>query len=182
MSFLFSGEIKSLTIGLLFWYLMAAPVSSVFAVKSENPNVCPAGNVKYEAGSGYEYNDGSGGVTVLGGSANWGPTAGYEITQVCIKAGQDLFYPNTNSGTFSTPKKDISHIVLYTKVSEDSPNSEKPPTNGIDNHCDEDTGEVLGGVVLPETGANLLGLILAALSLKVGFFLRKKIPLYQSLS
>lgn len=38
--------------------------------------VCPAGNVKLNIDSGYEYNDGSGTINGNGTTVTWAPTAG----------------------------------------------------------------------------------------------------------
>jgi uncharacterized repeat protein (TIGR01451 family)/fimbrial isopeptide formation D2 family protein len=80
--------------------------------------VCPDGNVKYEIGSGYAYNDGSATITGDGDSVSWTATAGYTITGVCIKiggpGGGSLIDPNPADGSAGPFAYDISHVVVTT--------------------------------------------------------------------
>lgn len=177
MSLSFQKKVESLAVMFLFalsLYLLAASISPIYANKAEDIHVCPAGDIKWDGG--YEYNDGSGGVSVFGNTANWGPTAGYEIIRVCIKAGQDLYYPDSNSGAYTTEnKKDISHVVLYTKEIEEPQNGEQPEVpKEPRKEAEQEKGEVLGKAVLPETGVNILGLMLAILAFQTGLLLRRK--------
>ena len=82
--------------------------------------VCPPGNVKYEVGSGYEYTDGSASITANADTTSWSATAGYTITNVCIKIGGprggSLQYPDPAAGTAGPYGSDgISHIVVITE-------------------------------------------------------------------
>lgn len=88
-------------------------------------NVCPPGDVKYETGSGYEYSDGSGFVTIIPGinsghnSTTWSAEECYTITGVCIKiggpGGGTLIYPDPVIGAAGPYAYDISHVVLTTE-------------------------------------------------------------------
>lgn len=81
--------------------------------------VCPSGNVKYEVGSGYEYNDGSASITADANTASWSATAGYTITNVCIKiggpGGGSLQHPDPAAGTAGPYSYGISHVVVITE-------------------------------------------------------------------
>ncbi|MEK7639611.1 MAG: SdrD B-like domain-containing protein [Patescibacteria group bacterium] len=80
--------------------------------------VCPAGNVKLNIDSGYEYNDGSGTINGNGTTVTWAPAAGFVVTSVCVKIGGHdggtLIYPTVGNGTYTTTSNNISHAVLYT--------------------------------------------------------------------
>lgn len=85
--------------------------------------VCPAGNVKFEVGGGYEYTDNTGTVSVVpAGSKNkatWASASGSLISAVCVKiggsGGGSLLYPNPSLGMAGPFSYDISHVVLYTR-------------------------------------------------------------------
>ncbi len=88
---------------------------------AEGANVCPSGNVKYEIGGGYEYNDGSGWIEGGEFRVCWGANEGYRVIGVCIYVGG----PDKDSrqislgpgdGCWNNPEKyGISHVVLYTE-------------------------------------------------------------------
>jgi LPXTG-motif cell wall-anchored protein len=169
---------RAQVIYVLVYLALLSPLSSfssidfsVYAEGSENPQVCPAGDVKYETDGGYEYSNQSGAVWVAGTTASWKASAGYTIDRVCLKAGQDLFYPNPERGSFATPKKGVSHVVLYTSKRNEPP--EEPPKKEPKEGPKEE-GEVLGEAVLPETGAYTLKLLGAAAFLGGGLLLRRK--------
>jgi len=89
---------------------------------AQGVNVCPAGNVKYEIGGGYEYNDGSGWVEASEDRACWGANEGYGVTGVCIYVGgpdneERLINLGPGDGCWDNPEKyGISHVVLYTEA------------------------------------------------------------------
>lgn len=101
--------------------------------------VCPDGNVKYEIGSGYEYNDGSATITGDGDSVSWEATPGYTITGVCIKiggpGGGSLINPDPADGSAGPFAYDISHVVVTT-------DEEDTGTIRIKKFLDEDTDGV----------------------------------------
>ena len=145
----------------------------VYAKGTENPQVCPVGDVKYETDGGYEYSNQLGEVWVAGTTAYWKASPGYEIERVCIKAGQNLFYPNPEGGSFTAPKRDVSHVVLYTAKRNGPPEDSSPPQEELREEPKEE-GEVLGEAVLPETGAYIMKILGAVAFLGGGLFLRRK--------
>lgn len=86
---------------------------------TEAEKVCPAGNVKYEIGSGYEYDDGSATITGDGDSVTWTAADGFIITGVCIKiggpGGGSLINPDPADGSGGPYAYDISHVVVTTE-------------------------------------------------------------------
>jgi len=83
------------------------------------PQVCPPCNVKAEwteEGYQYEYTDNTAvitGTTPI--SVCWQGQNGYTVSGVCIKAGQMLFYPEPSLDCWTTPRQDISHVVVCTE-------------------------------------------------------------------
>jgi hypothetical protein len=104
--------------------LVALMIVSLVGVTTlaQGVNVCPAGNVKYEIGGGYEYNDGSGWVEASEDRACWGANEGYGVTGVCIYVGgpdneERLINLGPGDGCWDNPEKyGISHVVLYTEA------------------------------------------------------------------
>jgi len=80
--------------------------------------VCPAGDVKYEAGSGYEYTDGSATITLSPDNmtATISVAAGYTLDGWCVKiggpGGGSTISPSGTSYTSTTYA--ISHVVVST--------------------------------------------------------------------
>ncbi len=101
------------TILLVLFFL--APVA--YDVLGANGAVCPPGNVKYEIGSGYEYNDGSAEISGDAKEVCWEANDGYQVTSVCIKIGGDggsLIMIGPGDGCAGSYDYGISHVVTYT--------------------------------------------------------------------
>lgn len=85
-------------------------------------SVCPAGDVKYNVGSGYEYSDNSASLvfsTIDGKNVvTWSAASGFVIDEVCVKiggpGGGSLKYPDVSDGTAGPYRYDISHVVVKT--------------------------------------------------------------------
>ncbi len=88
---------------------------------AEGASVCPSGNVKYEIGGGYEYNDGSGWIEGGEFRVCWGANEGYRVIGVCIYVGgpdkgSRQISLGPGDGCWNNPEKyGISHVVLYTE-------------------------------------------------------------------
>ncbi len=100
---------------------------------AQGANVCPAGNVKFEVASGYEYNDGSGWIEANEDRACWGANEGYEVVGVCIYIGgpgkeERLINLGPGDGCWDNPEKyGISHVVLYTEEIPEPTPTDIPP-------------------------------------------------------
>ncbi|MGI6278569.1 MAG: hypothetical protein ACOYJ8_02055 [Patescibacteria group bacterium] len=102
-------------------------------IMAEGASVCPPGNVKYEIGGGYEYNDGSGWIEASEFRVCWGANEGYRVIGVCIYVGG----PDKDSrqislgpgdGCWNNPEKyGISHVVLYTEAIPEPTPTDVPP-------------------------------------------------------
>jgi len=107
--------------GVLVVLMIVSLVAGATAL-AQGANVCPAGNVKFEVPSGYEYNDGSGWIEASEDRTCWGANEGYRVTGVCIYVGgpdkeQRLINLGPGDGCWDNPEKyGISHVVLYTEA------------------------------------------------------------------
>lgn len=93
--------------------------------------VCPAGNVKSNVGSGYEYSDGSAWINAAEQSVCWGANPGYEVTGSCIKiggpGGGSLLWFGPGDGCAGPFEYAASHAVVYTSQLPPEPTPTLPP-------------------------------------------------------
>lgn len=132
-------------------------------------NVCPPGSVKYEADNGYEYGADLAAVTLAGHRAEWQAltTAG-DIVQVCVKAGQSIYYPPTGprNGAYDTPDgNDVSHVVLYLAT----PNAVEITDINARSGLAIDPDARISDRLL------ILGIVLAAILYFIGWYLSERI-------
>lgn len=113
--------------------LMVVSLVAGATTLAQGANVCPAGNVKFEVPSGYEYNDGSGWIEASEDRACWGANEGYRVTGVCIYVGgpdkeERLINLGPGDGCWDNPEKyGISHVVLYTEEIPEPTPTDIPP-------------------------------------------------------
>lgn len=113
-------------VGFLLLVLSFIPSGGVLAQGA----VCPAGDVKWEEGSGYEYTDGSATITGDENQVTITISDGYVFVSGCIKIGGPgggSTISISGPGTYGPFDYGISHVVVSTDP-EPTPTPEATPT------------------------------------------------------